>query len=82
MSILRNVSIESLTESYAQAKNFGVFKSEIAELVNQLVRPIREKYLYFIDNLEVVADILEKSERHAREIASENYATIREELFS
>lgn len=82
MSILSNISIESLANSYSQTKEFGAFKRDIAELVNQLVGPIRERYLYFMNNLELVVNILEEGEKYAREIAAENYVTIRNQLFS
>ncbi|MDR1773978.1 MAG: tryptophan--tRNA ligase [Clostridioides sp.] len=53
---LSGKSVEEIVSMY-EGKGYGVFKQETAEIVVETLRPIREKYLYLLENKDYLKEI-------------------------
>lgn len=67
-SLCSNESIESLEQKYS-GKGYGEFKTDLAEVVVNTLRPIQEKYFELIDS-EKLDDILDRGAERASEVAN------------
>ena len=78
-SKLGNKSIEELVAMY-EGKGYGIFKEDVAEVIVESLRPIREQYNDLLNNkdyLEKVYDIgAEKAERQAIKTLSKVYKKV------
>ncbi len=57
-------------ETMYTGKSYGEFKSDLAEIIVNFLKPFQEKRKEFEDNPKMVLDILERSEKKAQELAS------------
>ncbi|PWA12728.1 tryptophan--tRNA ligase [Pueribacillus theae] len=67
-SLCSNESIESIEQKYS-GKGYGEFKTDLAEVVVNTLRPIQEKYFELIDS-EKLDDILDHGAEKASETAN------------
>jgi tryptophanyl-tRNA synthetase len=63
-----------------QGQGYGVFKREVAEAVNGLLRPVRERHAELAADPGAVAEQLRKGADRARDVASGTMATVRERV--
>lgn len=65
---LANKPIDEIVAMY-EGKGYGVFKEDVAEVVVESLKPIREKYIYLLDNKDYLKEIYtmgaEKAQRKA-----------------
>lgn len=67
-SIFSGESIESIEEEYA-GEGYGKFKGDLAEVVVEGLRPIQEKYDYFIKNKDYLEKVYIKGAENAEKVA-------------
>lgn len=67
-SNLEEKSVDDIVAMY-EGKGYGDFKADVAEVVVESLRPIREKYIYLLDNKDYLKEIYtmgaEKAQRKA-----------------
>ncbi|GAA0231225.1 tryptophan--tRNA ligase [Metaclostridioides mangenotii] len=67
-SNLEEKSVDEIVAMY-EGKGYGDFKADVAEVVVESLRPIREKYIYLLDNKDYLKEIYtmgaEKAQRKA-----------------
>ena len=67
-SIFSEESIESIEEKYA-GEGYGKFKGDLAEAVVEGLRPIQEKYDYFIKNKDFLEKVYTEGAENAEKVA-------------
>ena len=67
-SIFSEESIESIEEKYA-GEGYGKFKGDLAEAVVEGLRPIQEKYDYFIKNKDYLEKVYTEGAENAEKVA-------------
>lgn len=78
-SALSGISIEKLESEFA-GKGYGDFKSAVAEVVVEYLRPIRSTALELLDDEKNLIDLLHKGGTKAREVAAKTLETAYENL--
>ncbi|CAB4705040.1 unannotated protein [freshwater metagenome] len=78
-SALSGISIEKLESEFA-GKGYGDFKSAVAEVVVEYLRPIRSTALELLDDEKNLIDLLHKGGAKAREVAAKTLETAYENL--
>ena len=78
-SKLSDYSIEKLVEKYA-SKGYGALKTDLAELLVETIRPIREKHNEYMDNLDYLASIYKKGAEKASIVAERTMTKVRESI--
>lgn len=68
-SAVSTKSIKDLEEEYAN-KMYGHLKIDLAAVVIEYLKPIQEKYYYFMNNKEILDEVIEKGRLKAFEIAN------------
>lgn len=63
-SAMTDKSVEEIVAMY-EGKGYGAFKKEMAEVVVESLRPIREKYNYLLDNQDFLEEIYTKGAKKA-----------------
>jgi tryptophanyl-tRNA synthetase len=63
-----------------QGQGYGTFKREVAEAVNGVLRPVRDRYAELSADPGAVAELLRKGADRAREVASQTMETVRERV--
>lgn len=78
-SKLGNKSIEELVAMY-EGKGYGIFKEDVAEVIVESLRPIREQYNDLLNNKDYLEKVYaigaEKSERQARKTLRKVYKKV------
>jgi tryptophanyl-tRNA synthetase len=78
-SQLDNKSIEELVVMY-EGKGYGIFKEDVAEVVAETLRPIREKYNDLLNNKDYLENVYakgaDKAERQARKTLRKVYKKV------
>ncbi|MBQ8443908.1 MAG: tryptophan--tRNA ligase, partial [Clostridia bacterium] len=59
---------------------WGDAKKELFEVANEYIRPMREKFEYYMAHKELVDEILENGAVKARALAKENLAKVRRSI--
>lgn len=67
-SVFKNVSIEDAEKEFA-GSSYAEFKLKVGETVVEYLRPIQEKYKYYMEHKEVLAEIMKKGAEEASRIA-------------
>lgn len=73
-SVISGESIDSLVERFAGENKYGALKTEVAEVVQSVQEPYRERFLAYMDDRAELDRVLARGAEQAREIAS---ATLR-----
>ena len=79
LSAATGTEIADLEQRY-QGQGYGVFKREVAEAVNGLLRPVRERHAELSADPGAVAELLRKGADRAREVAVTTMETVREHV--
>ncbi len=78
-SKLGNKSIDELVSMY-EGKGYGIFKEDVAEVIVESLRPIREKYLDLLNNKDYLESVYamgaDKAERQARKTLRKVYKKV------
>ncbi|MDB0438302.1 tryptophan--tRNA ligase [Clostridioides difficile] len=78
-SNLSKKSVEEIVNMY-EGKGYGVFKEDVAEVVSESLRPIREKYIDLLNNKDYLEKIYtmgaEKAEKQARKTLRKVYKKV------
>ncbi len=67
-------------ETMYEGKSYVEFKSDLAEVVVEFLKPFQQKRKEFKDNPKMVLSTLEKSEEEARELAGETLHEVKEKM--
>ncbi len=59
---------------------YSYAKEQLFEVMNEFLKPMREKYEYFIDNKEKIDNILKEGSKKARKIAKKKIKFLRKEI--
>lgn len=79
MSAVTGATVEEL-EQHFDGKGYGDFKRELAEAVNGVLRPVRQRYAELCAAPVAVERSLAKGAERARDVARETMATVRERV--
>lgn len=78
-SNLSKKSVEEIVNMY-EGKGYGIFKEDVAEVVSEALRPIREKYVDLLNNKDYLEKIYsmgaEKAEKQARKTLRKVYIKV------
>jgi tryptophanyl-tRNA synthetase len=77
LAAVTGTEIADLEQRY-QGQGYGVFKREVAEAVNGVLRPVRDRYAELSGDPGAVAELLRKGADRAREVATGTMETVRE----
>ena len=72
-------NLKQIEEKY-EGGSYVEFKSDLAEVVVNFLKPFQEKRREFEENPKMVLDILEKSEEKARELANKTLTEVKEKM--
>ena len=79
IDIYSNLSVEEIVNMY-EGKGYGIFKEDVAEVVSEALRPIREKYVDLLNNKDYLEKIYsmgaEKAEKQARKTLRKVYKKV------
>lgn len=78
-SLLSNESIAEIEDRYT-GKGYGAFKTDLATIVVDAVRPIREKLLDYEANPDIAIGVLADGAERARSFAEPKMAAVRERM--
>jgi tryptophanyl-tRNA synthetase len=79
MSVASGRSPEQIEADY-DGKGYGDFKSDVADAVVEMLRPVRERYLELRANEDELQTILRRGAEHARSVASATLAEMRRRM--
>ncbi|HSK97864.1 MAG TPA: tryptophan--tRNA ligase [Euzebyales bacterium] len=79
LAAVTGAEIADLEQRYA-GQGYGVFKREVAEAVNGVLRPLRERHAELSADPDAVAELLRKGADRAREVAVETMREVRERV--
>jgi tryptophanyl-tRNA synthetase len=79
LSAVTGAEIAELEQRY-QGQGYGVFKREVAEAVNGVLRPVRHRHAELSADPGAVAELLRKGADRAREVATGTMETVRERV--
>ena len=77
LAAVTGTEIADLEQRY-QGQGYGVFKREVAEAINGVLRPVRDRYAELSADPGAVAELLRKGADRAREVATGTMETVRE----
>ena len=78
-SAVTGADVEELEQRY-QGQGYGAFKAEVAEVVNGVLRPVRQRHAELAADPGTVAEVLHKGADRARAIATGTMAIVRERV--
>jgi tryptophanyl-tRNA synthetase len=78
-SLLSNESLSEIEDRYA-GKGYGAFKTDLATILVDAIRPIREKLLDYEANPDYAMSVLAEGAHRARDIAEPKMAITRERM--
>lgn len=78
-SKLGNYTIEELEAKY-DSKGYGAFKTDLAEVVVESLRPFKEKYEDYMKNLDYLASIYKRGAERATTAAEKTMKVVREKI--
>lgn len=76
---LTKESIGEIEEKYND-KGYGVFKNDVAEIVVERLRPVREKYAELMDNKDYLVSVYKDGAEKAGEIAENTMKKVRDNI--
>ncbi len=79
LAAVTGATVPELEDRYS-GKGYGDFKADLAEAVNGVLRPVRERHAELSGDPEAVSDILRLGASRAREVAIKTMQTVRERL--
>lgn len=79
IAVMEDKTIDEVVESL-KGQNYGALKNRTTEAVNNHLRPIREKYKYYMENKEELRALMQKSAEKARVVAKETLQRCKEAM--
>jgi len=79
IAVMEDKTIEEVTESL-KGQNYGALKARTTDAVNNHLRPIREKYNYYMQNKEELFTLMQKGADKARIVAKETLARCKKSM--
>jgi tryptophanyl-tRNA synthetase len=79
MAAATGAEISELEQRY-QGQGYGTFKREVAEAVNGVLRPVRERYAELAADPGAAAELLRKGADRAREVAVDTMRHVRDRV--
>lgn len=76
LSAVTGATVQELEQRY-DGQGYGAFKREVAEAVNGVLRPVRQRHAELVADPGTVAEILHKGADRARGMAEETMRTVR-----
>ena len=68
---------EAFKQKLARGIGWGEAKNDLFELINSYIKPMREKYNYYMTNPQIVNNILQDGANKARQISKETIKRVR-----
>ncbi len=69
--------VDAMKKKFAEGISWADAKKELFEIANSYLKPMRDKYNYYMQNFDEVIKLLEKGEEKARAIAKETIKRVR-----
>lgn len=69
--------IEEMKTQFKKGISWGEVKKKVFEIANSYLKPMREKYNYYLSNKEKIDEILQQGAERARKIAKETLIKVR-----
>lgn len=64
----------------SQGIGWGSAKKELFNVINRELAPLREKYNYYMENLHIIDELLQKGAQKARQVASDTLLRVRKAI--
>lgn len=71
---------QNFEEQLKNGLGWGEAKKQLFEVVNNFIKPMREKYFYYMEHKDIVDEILKEGSNRARKIAKEHLASVRKAI--
>ncbi|MBM7615236.1 tryptophan--tRNA ligase [Alkaliphilus hydrothermalis] len=78
-SAVANISIEEVVARY-EGKGYGAFKKDLAEVVIEALRPFKQRYDEYANNMDFVESIYKRGAERAAEIAENTMKDVRDKV--
>lgn len=72
--------IKKMEERFAEGISWAEAKTELFNAMNEFIKPMRDKYNYYMEHYNEVEEILAKSEEHVRSVAKETLDRVRKAI--
>ena len=72
--------VETMRAKFEKGVSWAEAKADLFEIANNYLKPMRERYEYYMNHFEEVEDFFKKSEEKARAIAKETIARVRKAI--
>ena len=69
--------LAEMEKRFAEGISWADAKKELFEMANEYLKPMREKYNYYMEHFDEVLKLLERGEEKARKIARETIERVR-----
>jgi tryptophanyl-tRNA synthetase len=79
MSVASGRSPEQIEAAY-DGKGYGDFKSDVADAVVEMLRPVRERYLQLRSEVDELETVLRRGAEHARSVSSATLAEMKRRM--
>lgn len=81
LALLQDISPQKVTENYKNDQSFFKFKTDLADILIEMLEPIRRKYIDLVKNLDYVEALLTTGAEKARSIAARNLSFVKDIVF-
>lgn len=78
--VTSGLSIKEIENKYTSISSYKIFKEELVESVNTFLEPIRERRKYYLDNPDLVWNVLESGRARAKEEAIATLIDVRKSM--
>ncbi len=78
-SALEGIGPEEIVSRY-EGKGYGAFKKELAEVIIESLRPFKEKYNTYMNNMDYVEKVYQNGAFRASEMAEKTMVTLRKKI--
>ena len=79
MSVATGRTAEEIEAAY-EGKGYGDFKSDVADAVVEMLRPVRERYLELRSEIDELETVLRRGAEHARSVSSATLAEMKRRM--
>lgn len=69
--VVTGMSIKEIEQKYSELESYKIFKQDLVKVINTFLEPIREKRKYYINNPEIVWNLLKEGGQIANSVGQE-----------
>lgn len=78
--VVTGMSIKEIEDKYSDLESYKVFKEGLIDEINNFLQPIREKREYYVENPDIVWDLLKKGKEKANKVGGQTLNEVKEAM--